>query len=155
MNDQTTNQSNEALDADNKPKANMDLLFHAAGNYTYELTSICHGANAQWWVDMHTGASLTSKAGEPPKVNIPEKLMLIVSEVAEAMEGHRKNLNDDKLPDRKMLEVELADTVIRVFDLAGGLGLDLGGALREKLRYNASRVDHTHAHRLAQGGKSF
>ncbi|RZK79787.1 MAG: hypothetical protein EOO85_02735, partial [Pedobacter sp.] len=39
-------------------------------------------------------------------------LMLIVSEVAEAMEGDRKGLMDDHLPERPMLEVELADAII-------------------------------------------
>ena len=37
--------------------------------------------------------------------------MLIVSEIAEAMEGERKDLMDDKLPHRKMAEVELADAL--------------------------------------------
>ena len=47
-------------------------------------------------------------------------LMLIVSEVAEAMEGIRKGLKDDHLPDREMVEVELADAVIRIADFTWG-----------------------------------
>ncbi len=70
-----------------------------------------HEANAKWWTDLETG--------EPKKRNIGEMLMLMVSELAEAMEGDRKNLMDDKLPHRKMLEVELADALIRGLDLAG------------------------------------
>lgn len=129
--------------------------FRAAGHHADCLTAICHAANRTWWTDLKTGADLTSAAGEPPKVNIPEKLMLIVSEVAEAMEGHRKNLADDKLPHRKMLEVELADAVIRIFDLAGGVGLDVAGALHEKLVFNAQRADHKPENRLAEGGKAY
>lgn len=53
---------------------------------------------------------------EPKRRNAGEMLMLAVSELAEAMEGHRKKLTDDKLPHRSMLEVELADYVIRVCD---------------------------------------
>ncbi len=34
-------------------------------------------------------------------------------------------------------EVELADTLIRIFDYAGGFGYDLQGAYREKMAYNA------------------
>lgn len=49
--------------------------------------------------------------------------LLCVSEVAEAMEGHRKDLMDDKLKHRKMEEVELADTFIRVLDLGAHLKL--------------------------------
>ena len=59
------------------------------------------------------------------------------------MEGHRKNLMDDKLPHRLAIEVELADAVIRIADLGGALGLNLGMAIAEKMAFNASRVDHT------------
>lgn len=87
--------------------------------------------------------------------NVPEKLMLVVSEVAEAMEGYRKNLMDDKLPHRSMVEVELADVIIRVFDLAGAMKLDLGGAIEEKLNFNKIRPDHKIENRLKDKGKKF
>jgi len=111
----------------------------------------CHGLakEAGWWNDLKTGESLIGKR------NVPEMLCLIHSEVSEAMEGYRKNLMDDKLPERKMFEVELADTVIRIFDLAGAMDLDLGGALVEKLVYNASREDHKPEHRAGVNGKAF
>jgi len=82
-------------------------------------------------------------------------LMLVVSEIAEAMEGDRKDLMDDHLPNRKMIEVELADAVIRIGDLAGKLGLDLGGAIDEKLAYNRNRADHKKENRLQEGGKKY
>lgn len=82
-------------------------------------------------------------------------LMLIVSEIAEAMEGDRKSLMDDHLPHRKMLEVELADAVIRIMDLAGREGLDLGGAMMEKLDYNTKRADHKLENREKEGGKKY
>lgn len=86
---------------------------------------------------------------------VPRCLMLIVSEIAEAMEGDRKNLMDDKLPHRKMIEVELADAVIRIADLAGKLELDLGGALVEKLEFNRTREDHQIENRSKVNGKSY
>lgn len=82
-------------------------------------------------------------------------LMLIVSEVSEAMEGARKDLMDDHLPHRKMLEVELADAMIRILDTAGKYNLDIGGAMVEKLIYNTERADHKLANRDADGGKKF
>jgi len=81
--------------------------------------------------------------------------MLIVSEVAEAMEGYRKGLMDDHLPDRPMIEAELADAVIRICDLAGSLNLDLGGAIIEKQQYNRTRLDHSREERAKPNGKKF
>lgn len=102
---------------------------------------------AGWYADVKTGL--------PKEINVGEKLMLIVSEVAEGMEAHRKNLNDDKLPHRNGLEVELADALIRILDLSGHLNLDIGGAVIEKLAYNASREDHKLENRRKEGGKAY
>ena len=103
--------------------------------------------NKKWWIDIETG--------KPIERNFGEMIALVHSELSEALEAHRKNLMDDKLPHRRGVEVELADAVIRIFDIAGGLGYDLGGAYVEKLKYNQSRVDHTIEHRLAAGGKKY
>ncbi len=81
--------------------------------------------------------------------------MLMVSEIAEAMEGERKDLMDDKIPTRKMAEVELVDVLIRLFDYAGGFGYDLQGAFEEKMLFNATRKDHSHEARKQDGGKKF
>ena len=82
-------------------------------------------------------------------------LMLIVSEIAEAMEGDRKNLMDDHLPDRPMIEVELADAIIRILDLAGREELDVAGAIHDKLIYNQSRPDHKKENRELVNGKKY
>jgi hypothetical protein len=174
-----------------------------------------HRRNHKWWFTV-AGVKLIRDYGE--------LLMLAVSELAEAMEGLRKSkpgapLMDDKLPHRRMEEVELADTVIRLTDSSVGLetgldtsvidsrddlprttpaanlleivkaighaddallrnnrmsakryisvaislcydyaahyGLDLDGAIDEKMAYNDNRVDHTYAARAAAGGKNF
>lgn len=117
-----------------------------------EMQSVIHSAavEAGWWNDLHTRESITNNP-----LTFSNKLMLIVSECAEAMEGDRKDLMDDKLPHRKMREVELADVVIRAFDLAGGYNMDLAGAIVEKMRYNAQREDHKVENRKLAGGKAF
>lgn len=112
-----------------------------------DLAMHVHRANAKWWVDINTGA--------PIKRNVGELLMLAVSELAEAMEGDRKNLMDDKLPHRKMFDVELADCVIRLLDICGGMNIDLGAAFIEKMAFNAVRADHSIEGRKAADGKKY
>ena len=123
----------------------------------------CYGLaeRAGWWKDLGSALEEGEEDADVrswPKKHldnwISAKLMLVVTEVAEAMEGHRKGLKDDKLPHRGMLEVELADAVIRIMDLAGGLDMDVAGAIVEKLAYNMSREDHKIENRKAAGGKS-
>lgn len=112
-----------------------------------ETCKIVHKDNENWWIDLESGL--------PLKRNVPELLMLVVSELAEAMEGHKKSLKDDNLPWRSMFEVELADALIRIFDIGAGLGLDLGGAFVEKMAFNAQRADHKLEARRAEGGKKY
>lgn len=49
-------------------------------------------------------------------------LQLVSTEIAEATEAERKDLMDDHLPHRKGGEVELADAMIRLLDMAGAFG---------------------------------
>lgn len=111
------------------------------------LAAQIHADNHRWWHDLHTGERLNRNKGE--------LLMLIVSEISEAMEGERKGLMDDKLPHRPMVEVELADAIIRICDYAGAYGYDLDGAIAEKRAFNAVRPDHQKEARLAAGGKKW
>lgn len=128
----------------------------------YELQEEIHKGNvaAGWWTDLT--AELTSNLVEHVrqgtrmgKAIVAEKLCLVHSEVSEAMEGARKNLMDDKLSHRKMIEVELADAVIRILDLGGALGLNIGAAIQEKRRYNAVREDHKIENRMKENGKAY
>lgn len=71
--------------------------------------------------------------------NVGEVLMLVTSELSEALEADRKSLMDDKLLNRTGFEVELADALIRILDIGEEWNLDLEGAVREKLDYNKTR----------------
>jgi NTP pyrophosphatase (non-canonical NTP hydrolase) len=104
---------------------------------------------AGWWKD-NNGVDIRSNP-----YCFSNKLALVHSELSEALEADRKSLPDDKLTHRPGREVELADAVIRIFDLAGAYGMDLGGALVEKAEYNKRRLDHKLENRNAPGGKAY
>lgn len=59
-------------------------------------------------------------------------LALIHSEISEALEADRHG-------DAEGFAEELADAVIRIADLCGGLGIDLESAIIEKMDRNANR----------------
>lgn len=128
-----------------------DIIADKACSGANSLQLLCHGlaAHSGWW-----GSNGKADPRENPMC-FSQKLCLIHSEVSEAMEGDRKSLKDDHLPHRDMREVELADAIIRIFDLAGAYGLDLSGAIIEKLAYNQRRADHKVENRDKEGGKAY
>lgn len=90
--------------------------------------------------------------------NKGELLMLVVSELAEALEADRKNrytstdvkkitalakdenfIHEFTTHVKDTFEDEIADAVIRLLDMSAGLGIDLEKHIEAKLRYNASR----------------
>lgn len=114
-------------------------------------SALCHAASCAggWWTEYETMPSHYKPYW------LATKIGLVHSEISEAFEGLRKGKKDDHLPHRSAVEVEFADALIRIFDLAGALDLDLEGAVQEKMAYNAKRADHKAENRAAEGGKKF
>lgn len=80
---------------------------------------------------------------------VSSRLCLVHSEVSEALEALREGKIETEFKDGKPegMEVELADVIIRIFDMAGGLDLDLVAAIRTKMEYNRGR-SHRHGKRF-------
>lgn len=110
---------------------------------------VCHTVadKCGWWK--------RNEAGEYLPRNKGEMIALMHSELSEALEGVRKNSNDDHLPHLKSEPVELADTAIRIGDYAGRFGFQLGDYAIVKMAYNIQRADHKPEARAAEGGKAF
>jgi NTP pyrophosphatase (non-canonical NTP hydrolase) len=90
---------------------------------------------------------------------LPELLMLVVSELSEALEADRNGKRSDFNPIeyvtgavsdsafvfgvKDTVEDEIADAVIRIADLCGHLGIDLDAHVAAKMKYNETRP-HKH-----------
>lgn len=115
-----------------------------------------------FWPELHTRGDLTCLQeiqvynsdtketylglGLLPVRNIGEALMLCVTELSEALEIFRKHelsAESNVLPGHCHFTEELADTIIRLLDIAGGLELSIGETLMKKLEYNKTRP-HKH-----------
>ena len=93
------------------------------GRSLNELAQICHSIAVE-------------KGFWEKERNIGEALMLIVTELAEAMEAHRKQ-------DDANFKEELADAFIRLLDLCGGLKIDIEDEIYQKSVKNKNRP-HKH-----------
>lgn len=133
----------------NNKKTSEDILKDKIKDGIDALISLSHkrSVDAGWWNDLFTGAPLNKNKGE--------LLLLCVSEITEAFEGERKNLNDAHIIDMKAVEVELADVFIRLGDYCGKYGYRISEAILRKLEYNLHRADHKRENRVKDGGKKY
>lgn len=99
------------------------------------------------------------KRGFDSNVNVQplaQSMMLIVTEISEAVEADRKdrrcvadiskiaseeifNTEAFKNEVKDTVEDEIADVVLRVLDFCGANGIDIDSHIRAKLRYNETR----------------
>lgn len=119
------------------------------------LTTMCHNAAAAngWWHTKKYDLITDTETYVLQDRNVGEAIALMHSELSEGFEAARKDLPSDKIEGFSGLEEELADTLIRIFDFAGGANLRLGEAFVAKLKYNTTREDHKLEAREAPGGK--
>ena len=87
------------------------------------------------WCDL-CHATAKEKGFWDKERNVGEALMLVVTELAEAMEGYRHKDHDN-------FREELADTFIRLFDLCGGMKIDIEAEIIKKAEKNKARP-HMH-----------
>lgn len=103
----------------------------------------------QVWNEMAGKAEQIAQEHGFHQDNDGEALMLIVSELSEGLEYLRNdNLQSDHLPEFKGIEEELADVVIRIFNLSSARGWRVAEAIIEKMKYNETRP-------YKHGGKKF
>ena len=80
--------------------------------------------------------------------NNGELIALMHSELSEGLEALRTNAKSDKIKEFYGIEEELADILIRIFDMVGDRKYRLAQALLAKMEYNKSRP-------VMHGGKKF
>lgn len=95
----------------------LETDFSNLNEWMKEHAQIIHQVNVEagWWTDLATG--------QRKDRNIPEMLALVHSEISEAFDGLLSL--DDKLPQYNGALVEIVDALIRLFDMVGGLNIDL------------------------------
>ena len=107
----------EGLFCENKAFINM---FEAVQKDVHA-NAVAHG----WWEEPREDGTL---------------IALIMSEAAEALEALRKgNGPDEHCPQFSGAEVELADVIIRIMDMAEARGWNIAGAIVAKHEYNKTR----------------
>jgi len=115
--------------------------------------TLCNGLNESAKIILRNNIE---KGFNNPNYNIGELLMLITSELGEALESHRKGKFSDwnsyqkdisvcgelesfKLHIKDSFEDEIADAIIRLLDLVGRLDIDIEKHINEKVMFNKSR----------------
>ena len=107
-----------------------DIKKYVYGKFVDFFGNVSRGVHANavdhgWWEEPREDGTL---------------IALIMSEAAEALEALRKgNGPDEHCPQFSGAEVELADVIIRIMDMAEARGWDVAGAIVAKHEFNKTR----------------
>ena len=119
--------------------------------------TLCNGINESAKTILNNNIE---KGFNNPNYNIGELLMLITSELGEALESHRKGKfsnwksfysDSSKVGDNESFKIhikdtfedEIADAIIRLLDLSARLNIDIEKHINAKVDYNKTRP-HLH-----------
>jgi hypothetical protein len=97
-----------------------------------------------WWPELE-GMTNNPSAEEfqrfVDKINIPERIAKIHSELSEAYEAARDPvwLQDKHCPAFTNFSIELADSMLAIFNLAGALQIPIGAAMLAKIKADEKR----------------
>lgn len=145
----------------------LPTAYYRQSNADKLLHTINEAAHSIYLANKKQGFWGAEDADPKTSRNFGEMLMLVTSELGEAMEAHRKDkfaswdaynsiikaTPEDATEAESLLlkrqafktyikdsaEDEIADAIIRLLDMAGGLGIDLFRHINAKLDYNSSR----------------
>lgn len=126
-------------------------------NILNNLNKLCNGINDSAKAILNNNIE---KGFNNPNYNIGELLMLITSELGEALESHRKGKFSDwesfykdaneigeiesfKIHIKDTFEDEITDAVLRLLDLSARLNIDLEKHVNSKVEFNKTRP-HLH-----------
>ncbi len=128
------------------------LDMHFIQSFKTRCEQVNETAHKKGWYDIDQeikGMELPPRIeGYINKLQRATRIALMHSELSEGLEGDRKNLRDDKIPEFTMMEAELADTIIRIMDFAHEHQLRVAQAIVAKASFNKGR-EYLH------GGKAF
>lgn len=117
----------------------MGSVQSIAGAEAYDMKAIITVCELLNYMAEELHSIARSKGFWDEKKEFGTSIALIHSEISESLEGHRQQKKDEHCPEFDNWVIELADAIIRILDLAGSEGVDIGGALLQKAKFNTAR----------------